>query len=87
MVNHLVITTRFDCFDLAHTLNYYFLNSFSKFKSMLLVGSFLLQKKIVGFEFSLGQHNMENKLNKIFFPKHAKHEKLLNAIWCKTMQG
>jgi hypothetical protein len=54
---------------------------------MLLVGSFLLQKKIVGFEFSLGQHNMENKLNKIFFPKHAKHEKLLNAIWCKTMQG
>jgi hypothetical protein len=50
---------------------------------MLLVGFFLIQEKVVGFEFNLGQPNMENKLN-IFFPKH---EKLPNVIWCKTMQG
>lgn len=34
---------------------------------MLLVGFLLIQEKVVGFEFNLGQPNMENKLNSFFF--------------------
>ncbi len=34
---------------------------------MLLVGFLLVQEKVVGFEFNLGQPNIENKLNSFFF--------------------
>jgi hypothetical protein len=41
----------------------------------------------VGFEFVLGQQNMQNKVNEVLFAEHVEDKKLIRALQCRTAQG
>ncbi len=86
MFSHMVYVVRFNCFDLAHMLNKIYDYLFSTFKFMLLIGTFYFWKKDLEFEFSLGQQNMQKKLNNVLFIKHIQHKNLQSAIRCRNMQ-
>ncbi len=61
VLGHLVSGARFDCFDTVNTGNKKKITPFQELE-------------LCGFEFSLGQQNVWNKLNNVLFAEHAEHE-------------